>query len=272
MQPDPSMERTFASFYDFYDAAEYRRHQIEAYSRLAHEADGPVLELACGTGIIALELARKGIDVTGVDISPAMLDIFRGKLNQEEETVRRKATLIQGDMKDLEGLGLSGGFSAVFIPNNAFGYLTSTDAQRQCLSAVSSRLPSGGILVVEERFYTPEILMGMLSRRAAPMNQMSRVNPRTGKFTSFHSMTVHIDFAGKTITGARYIEELQEDGTVHRVVPENGGHSRSRYFSRFELELLFEGAGLEVMHLWGGYDRQPFSASSRSMIFVCRKP
>ena len=49
---------TFASFYDFYDAAEFRRAQLGMYRDLAVQAGGEVLELACGTGIITLELAR----------------------------------------------------------------------------------------------------------------------------------------------------------------------------------------------------------------------
>lgn len=272
MISEVTQERSFASFYDFYDAAEYREDQLEAYVRLARDASGPVLELACGTGVIALELARQGVRVTGLDISSSMLDVFRGKLEMEEQVVRDRVTLVQGDMKDLWNLGLSEQFGTVFVANNSFGYLTSTDAQKQCLVAANGLLVTGGIVVIEERFYSPDVLVGMLSRRAVPMVQMARINPGTGKFTSFHSMTVHIDFAGQTVTGRRFIEEVQRDGTVHRIVPEDGGRTQSHFFGRFELQLLLEQGGFEVLYLWGSYDRQPFTGSSRSMIFVGKKP
>ena len=56
--------------------------------RLGRESGGPVLELACGTGRVLLAIARAGVPVTGLEVSPAMLDRCRDKLRAEPAAVR----------------------------------------------------------------------------------------------------------------------------------------------------------------------------------------
>jgi 2-polyprenyl-3-methyl-5-hydroxy-6-metoxy-1,4-benzoquinol methylase len=66
---------------------------VAFYERLAQETGGPVLELACGTGRIALALAEKGLDVTGVDISDGMLTVARHKAAGRPASVRERLAL-----------------------------------------------------------------------------------------------------------------------------------------------------------------------------------
>ena len=259
---------SFASFYDFYDGAEFRQDQLRMYSDLAAEIGSPILELACGTGIIAIELARKGIRVTGLDIDPGTLDAARRKLAAEDAQVRERIDLVQGDMKEFD-LGRT--FRGIFIPANSWGYLTKTADHRSCLQSVLRHLDDGGVVVVEENYYSPEYLARMAQRRSIPTIQMARVNPATGRFTTFHWMTTHIDFALQVIHSRRFIEEVQEDGTVRRCMPSGGGAVQKHFFNRFELQLLLEQAGFQVKHSWGGYDRRPIGAQSRIMIFVAQK-
>ena len=80
MGSDVSCQPTFASFYDFYDSPDHRQDQLQVYCTLASEGGDPILELACGTGIIATELARAGLDVTGLDISSDMLQVAQEKM------------------------------------------------------------------------------------------------------------------------------------------------------------------------------------------------
>jgi SAM-dependent methyltransferase len=72
----------FVEAYDaFYSSADPQLERVVAfYERLAREVGGPVLELACGTGRIAIPLAKARLHVTGVDLSEAMLAIARRKL------------------------------------------------------------------------------------------------------------------------------------------------------------------------------------------------
>jgi len=59
-----------AEIYDFETARGWGERDVGFYLGLAAESSGPVLELACGTGRVTLPLARSGVEVTGIDISP----------------------------------------------------------------------------------------------------------------------------------------------------------------------------------------------------------
>ena len=268
MSSNASNQPTFASFYDFYDGPEYREKQLRMYCELASEVGGPVLELACGTGIISIELARAGFHITGLDISPEMLQVAREKVTREDTEVQSRFRLVEGDMKDLH---LDEEFSLVLIPSNCLRYLTACNDQKDCLQAVHNHLKPGGLLVIEERNCTPDYLMTLRQRQRAITAQMSRVNPTTGRYTTFNWVDTHVDFATQTIHGRRFIDEVQDDGTVRRYMPEKGGAWQMHYFGRFELQLLIEQAGFAIRDLWGGHARGPFGAQSYNMIFVATR-
>lgn len=267
MNIEGSTRPTWASFYDFYDAAEYRQGQLQMYCQLAAEAGGPVLELACGTGIITFELARAGFEVTGLDISPEMLAVAREKLAREAPAVRQRVTLVEGDMKRFD---LGARFAFIFVAANTFAWLAEREDHESCLRSIYDHLQAGALAVIEERFYPPGALMSLWERRLIPRSQTSKVNPATGQHTTYTSVIAHIDFVTQTILGRSYIEEVQEDGTVKRYF-RGDGTSRHHYFNRFELQLLIERAGLVVRDVWGSHDRRPLGPHSYNMIFITKK-
>lgn len=267
MKADTPTEPTFASFYDFYDGPEYRQEQLAMYRSLAVEAGQRILELACGTGIITIDLARAGLQVTGLDHSQEMLTVAQEKIAREDADVQSRIRLVGADMKDFR---LDQEFDAAFLPTNSFGHLTALSDQRSCLKAIHSHLREGGLLVIEERHYPPPMLMGMWQNRLAVKAQTAKVNPCTGKYTTFHWSTVHIDFVSQTILSRCFIDEIQPDGTVRRYL-RGDGRARSHYFGHFELQLLIEQAGFDITDLWGTQGRQPLGSRSYNMIFVAHK-
>jgi len=274
MSAGASRQPTFASFYDFYDGPDGREGQFEMYRSLAAEVGSPVLELACGTGIITIDLARAGFQVTGLDVSPDMLEVAREKISREDAEVRSRICLVEGDMKDFK---LDNSFSLIFIPSNSFAYLTKLEDQKSCLRAICAHLRAQGLMVIEERQYAPDVLARMYEQRGTVKEWASGVNPATGRHTSFNSFLRHIDFVTQTIYERTWIDEVQDDGTVRRYV-RPGGSSRSthyswdvrHYFNRFELQLLIEQAGFTISDLWGGPDRSPLGPRSYNMIFVAQ--
>ena len=111
------------------------------YEHLARETGGPVLELACGTGRIALTLAENGVDITGVDISAGMLAVARRKAAARPASVRDRLTLIEQDMSQLnEGRR----FGFVFVPARSFQHLLTIDLQRGSLQAIHRHLDPAG--------------------------------------------------------------------------------------------------------------------------------
>jgi SAM-dependent methyltransferase len=107
---------------------------------LVDERPGRFLELAAGTGRLAIPLADLGHDVTGVDISAAMLDRLRAA-----DTARR-VTTIHGDMVDDLP---DGPFDVVFVAFNSLFMLTDPRRQAACFGAVATRLAVGGAFVVD---------------------------------------------------------------------------------------------------------------------------
>ena len=114
------------------------------YVGLAREAASrgeQVLELGCGTGRVTVPMALAGAAVTGLDSSPAMLDIARAKAEQAGVRVR----WVEGDMADFE---LEQRFGLVVIPFRSFLHLSSAQEQSGCLASIHRHLTAGGRLAL----------------------------------------------------------------------------------------------------------------------------
>jgi ubiquinone/menaquinone biosynthesis C-methylase UbiE len=103
---DQFYEQAGSLFVEAYDAfysssAPQIAGDLAFYQRVAREVGGPVLELACGTGRIALPLAKAGLQVTGVDRSEPMLTIAQCKLATFPASVQGRLTLVNQDMSAL---------------------------------------------------------------------------------------------------------------------------------------------------------------------------
>ena len=104
---------------------------------------GRVLDAGCGTGRVALELARRGHEVTGIDVDPSMLDQARAQAVDEALAV----DLVQGDLADLADLlGATAGYDVVVAPGNVVVYLT-PGTEADVVAAMGGALRPGGLLV-----------------------------------------------------------------------------------------------------------------------------
>jgi SAM-dependent methyltransferase len=122
---------------------------IPFYTELARQAatqGESVLELGCGTGRVTIPMAKTGASVTGLDSSPAMLEIATAKAARENVAVR----FVEGDMAAFE-LGQS--FGLVTIPFRSFLHLVSDEEQRGCLESIHRHLVPSGLLALN--FYVP---------------------------------------------------------------------------------------------------------------------
>ena len=140
-------------------AAEVRTYQrgdeAAAVAFLAQQArGGPALELAIGTGRIALPLAAQGIRVDGVDIAPAMIAELRTQAGGESMAV----TL--GDFADVP---VEGTYSLIYIVWNTFFNLLTQEEQVRCFANVAAHLGPDGVFVVET--YVPAFLYRLQNDR-----------------------------------------------------------------------------------------------------------
>ena len=117
--------------------------EIDFYRALAAEATSKgqsVLEVACGTGRVALRLAQDGIDIVGLDLSPAMLDVAR-----EKSGGMSNVRWVHADMRSFD---LGETFGLAIIPGHSFQNIVEVEDQVATLQAVRRHLVPDGLLVV----------------------------------------------------------------------------------------------------------------------------
>lgn len=249
---DPYEE--LARFYDL-DVAGFDE-DIALYEAMARRVASSVLELGCGSGRIALALARAGFEVTGVDRSAAMLALARARLAAEPELAVR---LIRSDMRCL---ALRGRFGLVIIGLDAFLHLADQQAQLDCLVGARACLHRGGRLVLDLagpasagwEDWSPGLRPLVLA-----WSRPFAGNARLSKFSAFAA-----DAARQTHEVSEIYERSESDGSVRRWTVEYS----LRYAFPFELDLLMRAVGLQVQARYGDYELAPFRADSPRQIVV----
>ena len=129
---------------------------------------GPVLELGVGTGRIALPLAERGLEVHGIDASPAMLERLRAKPGADR---------VHTHLGDMGEVAVDDEFPLVFVAANTIFMLASQDQQVGCFRAVASRLAPGGRFVVEAQ--VPDAALSPRHEGRLPGPGSARLRPVT---------------------------------------------------------------------------------------------
>src|SRR5438105_1779842 len=145
-------ETTLPDVYDepaFYDLVfDQFVEDLPLWTRVAAEARGPVLDLACGTGRVLVPLLEAGIDADGIDLSSAMLARARFKATAKGFRPR----LVAGDMRDFT---MPRRYARVISAFNAFAHAATSEDQLRTLRCVCEHLEPGGALVMHMSFPSP---------------------------------------------------------------------------------------------------------------------
>ncbi len=243
---------------EIYDYQIRTAHDLPLWLSLAQQAGGPALEIACGTGRLLLPMARAGIDITGLDLSPHMLAVCRRKLAQEPADVQARVRLLEASMVDFS---LDDRFGLIYIPARALQALLTRADHRGCLQSCRRHLKPGGRLAID--VFNPN-----LSRLTAPGGIDEEVDEFQGPDGATIRQYAHTDYdlANQSLHSVWRYESALETGPteVHEFT------LRLHYFFRFEMEWMLEACGFQVEALYGDRDRSPFSPDSPEMIFVAR--
>jgi SAM-dependent methyltransferase len=225
---------------------------LDFYVGLAREANGPVLDVACGTGRILLPCLQAGVDIEGLDLFEPMLKTLRAKAVGLSLSPR----LHRSDMSDFS---LSRRFALVMIPFNAFIHNRTQEAQISCLQCCREHLLPGGQLVFDTSFPSLEII-------GAPQN--TRVlegevpHPQTGLPMRMYD-TRTFDRVAQEQHSINEIELLDADGNVQMT---HRSEVRGRYIYKHEMELLLRIAGFARWEIYGDFDRRPLTQENDAMI------
>ena len=229
-EPGMSFGKEVAEAYD--DAP--RGDEVAAVAFLEGLAGGgPALELAVGTGRIALPLAARGVRVDGVDLSMAMVERLRAKPGGD------RISVTMGDFADVP---VTGAYRLIYVVFNTLFNLLRQEEQVRCFETVAGHLTDDGSFVVEA--HSPAFLYRL----------------RDDQYVDAEAICVD----RVRLDVARYdpARQLLEESHVS-LSPE--GISLNPIVTRYawpaELDLMARIAGLSLKQRWDGWNREPFTGS-----------
>lgn len=242
---------------DWPDEIDFYRAYVDA----AMAEKRPVLEVACGTGRVCLQLARDGVQIVGLDCSREMLDVARSK-SAGMDNVR----WVQADMRTFD---LQQTFGLVIVPGHAFHNLVTADDQVACLDCIARHLPLGGRLVLHLDHQDIDWL-GDLYRDAGGVFKPDReaTDPQTGR-TVRMARAWWYERSTQTATTVAAYEELDEAGVVvdcWKTEP-----VRLHCLFPFEVAHLLARTGFEAEAVYGDFARSPLTDASDEMVWVAQK-
>lgn len=250
----PDLYEIDAEYYDLiHDAHD---DDTGLWLSFAGRTDLPVLEIGTGTGRIALELARRGHAVVGIDPSSAMLGVAR----QAAEEHAVDVSFIEGRALDL---ALEAGhYGLIIIPADVFLYCSDGHEQIATLGMLGKALAFNGVLAID------------LPGPAQWLDDTTNGQPLlvfSGELedgTHLDTWHVHEDDLALQVRTLRVMYDLLgSDGLLRRRQSEH----LLRYVYRFEIEYLLKFADLALTDVYGDYELGPLTNESERMIVIARR-
>lgn len=212
---------------------------VDVLAQLAN--GGAALEFAIGTGRVALPLSKRGVNVSGIELSPDMVEQLNAKPSADQIPV----TI--GDMTTIRA---SGTFKLVYIVWNAIMNVTTQDEQLAVVANAAAHLDQGGFFAVEVD--VPQL-------RRLPLGEIGRVFTLEADHVGIETFD---DLVGQVSWSHHW---MQVNGRLVR-------HSAPyRFLWPSELDLMAKMAGLRLTERWASWSRQPFTSESPQQIAVFEK-
>ena len=240
--PKVYFDERIAQRYDASTSEEFDPVVIDAtVSFLAERTgSGAALELAIGTGRIALPLSARGIPVHGIDLSPPMVEQLRAKPGAEN---------IDVTIGDFTTTKVDGAFTLAYLVYNTIENLTTQDAQVACFENVAAHLEPGGCFVIEVEIPALQRL------------------PHGERVRAFHASPTQLDFDEYDVAVQRLVSHhfWMVDGRFENF------SMPFRYVWPSELDLMARIAGMSLRERFRDWDCAPFTNDSTKHISVWEK-
>lgn len=234
-----------------YDLLNARGADWAYYLDLAGRAEGPILDVGCGTGALTVEAAQRGRAVYGLDLSAAMLDVARRRAGGDR--VIWQQGILEGFAPELQ-------FALIYMTGHAFQELGSDAEILAHFQAVRRLLTPEGQFVFDTRNPARRAWRNWVPERSERQLEL----PGGGRVRVWHQM---LDVsAGYVSFEEHYAFEQQGEGPEERLM----SRSRLRFATMDEITGLAEVARLSVESAYGDWDRRDVSDDAPELIVSLR--
>lgn len=237
---------------EFYDIVNTQTGDINFFLEYAEQVGGRILELAAGTGRIAVPLIENGFQYVGIDLSPEFVDRANTKISRFGDL----GNIIVGDMRNFD---LQQKFNLIFIGFNSIFHLMDEDEIRSCLTCVRKHLNENGKFIIDMFVPNPKILFRDENKfypvgeykdnkgKTVVVKEKNKYNPQT----EINSITWFANYEGKT-------------------EPEIFNYSQFMIPPK-RIKRLLKETGFVIENVFGGRDKNPFDENSKLQIYICGK-
>jgi len=250
-----------AALYDW----EYRRRRADVafYRMLADERGGPILDLGCGSGRLAIPLLKHGHQVVGVDLSPSMLARAQARRLRLPAPERRRGLFVRGDLRRLP---VGGAFPFIVMAFHTIQHLIEDDELLAVLRAVRQRLTPDGWFAFDVFFPDARWLARPAGRR---FDRIVFRHPHSGQRTEY-SVSHRMDEARRALHMFIHYRPMAASGVVAR---------RGRVVRLVHRQLppdtvadLLKQAGLRIITRWSGFHGEPLDdpRNSEQHVYLAR--
>lgn len=225
---------------------------IDFYCQYARQSGGPVLVLLCGTGRIAIPIARQGIPVIGLDSVAGVVDLAKRKAQQANAG---RAVFVPGDPTHFVS---ENKHALVIIPGGALARLLTADEQRQALTAVRGALQVGGRLLLDMPLFEPTLhAADPPTLKRSPATNRNAVVQKHRRFDGARQLV-------ETIVSCDWLgdggEAERREYTVYS----------ERYATPTELVLLLDVCGFAAT-CYRGFDREPLGPGATRLVIEAER-
>ena len=237
---------------DFYDIVNTQTGDINFFLKHAKQTGGPILELAAGTGRIAMPLLVNGFQYVGIDLSPEFVDRANKKISRFGDL----GEIVIGDMRDFD---LGKMFNFIFLLFNSIFHLMNEDDIRSCLTCIHKHLNENGKFLIDMFVPNSKFLFRDYNKfypvgeykdnegHAIIVKEKNKYDPDT----EINSITWYI-YRDKRTEPEIYCFD-------HYMIPPE------------RIQRLLKDTGFIIENIFGDYDKNPFNENSKLQIYICGK-
>lgn len=249
-----------AKYYDGAYENNPNLHDVPFYLDLAERYGGPILEIACGTGRVLLEIARKGIEIWGVDYSHEQLAILASKLKNEPERTQHLVRLFEDDMRTFS---IGRKFRLVTIPFRPMQHMLTIEDQISALHVARNHLMPDGVLAFDVFYPNYSLLLQQSDTETVDAEWPDPENE--GQIVRRYFRRISVDFLHQSFEG----EFIFRTFAMGQVVKEDRSRFTLGFFTYPQLLLLFRHCRLAVAEQYGGFSRESIDIC-KEMVFLLR--